>query len=105
MLWAGMRFEGKCRVVFGLPRDPAGVSDLLQSLSIHDCTLSANGIPFAVYEPRRDLWRGAIADAWWHAFRIESAGLRQSATKPTLRGDVLQIPDPAEDIGDNNSLN
>lgn len=40
-----MRFEGKCRLIFGLPRDPVGVSDMLDGVSVHGTLLSANGIP------------------------------------------------------------
>ncbi len=72
-VWAGMRFEGQCRLVMGLPREPTAVSEILQSLSLSLDVLSANGVPFAVYHPARDMWRAAIADKWWHAFRIESA--------------------------------
>jgi hypothetical protein len=74
--WSGMRFDGKCRLVFGLPRDPAGVSELLSVVTIHACALSTNGIPFAVYEPSREMWRGATGGVWWHSFRLESLSLR-----------------------------
>jgi hypothetical protein len=74
--WTGLRFEGNCRLVFGLPRDPAGISELLSVVSISACSLSANGVPFAVLEPNREMWRGASTDAWWHSFRLESLSLR-----------------------------
>lgn len=77
--WAGMRFEGLCRLVIGLPREPQRVSDALRGFSIHDCILSTGGIPFAVYIPLQDMWRGVIPETWWHAFRIESAELRQDS--------------------------
>ena len=80
--WLGMRFEGRCRIVFGLPRDPAGVSGLLDAVSIYGCTLSANGVPFAVLEPDRDMWRGVAQDSWWHSYRLESAGLRRRRNGP-----------------------
>ena len=96
-LWSGMRFEGQCRLVFGLPRDPVGVSEQLQSLSIHDRILSANGVPFAVYEPARDMWRGAGADIWWHAFRVESIGMRRlTAMHLNLHGHVTESPNSPE---------
>lgn len=76
-LWSGMRFEGKCRLIFGLPRDPVGVSDILDGVSVHGTLLSANGIPFAEYSPAQEMWRGVGAHTWWHAFRIESVGLRE----------------------------
>ena len=88
-LWPGMRFEGACRVMFGVPCDPADVSDLHESISIVGCTLFADSVPFARYEPSRDMWRAALTDTWWHAFRIESPGLRELAARPTLRGDLM----------------
>lgn len=74
--WAGMRFEGRCRMVLGFPREPERVSGELPDFSIHDCVLSTGGIPVAVYVPSQDMWRGAIPETWWHAFRIESAEMR-----------------------------
>ena len=74
--WAGMRFEGNCRLVLGLPREPERMSGELPDFSIHDCILSTAGIPFAVFVPEQDMWRGAVPETWWHAFRIESAALR-----------------------------
>lgn len=78
VLWSGMRFEGKSRLIFGVPRDPAGVSNALEALSLYGRTLSANGIPFAVYDLSRDMWRGVTANTWWHAFRVEVAEFRDS---------------------------
>jgi hypothetical protein len=92
VLWSGMRFEGKCRLVFGLPRDPAGVSDEIDSISIYGNTLSANGIPFAVYYHEREMWRGVEASSWWHAFRIESASFRPTIGVPEEAENVLLRP-------------
>ena len=74
--WDGLLFEGNCRLVFGLPRDPAGVSELLSVVSISACSLSVNDVPFAVLEPEREMWRGASGESWWHSFRLESLSLR-----------------------------
>jgi len=72
--WAGMRFDGPCRLVMGLPRDPSAVSEVLQSVSIDRDVLSVDGVAFAAYTPEKDMWRAASAtEKWWHAFRIESA--------------------------------
>ncbi len=78
--WSGLRFEGKCRLVFGMARDPISVSGELDGLSISGQTLSANGIPFAQYDTAREAWRGASTNNWWPAFRIESTALRESIT-------------------------
>ncbi len=74
--WAGMRFEGRCRLVLGLPREPERISEQVHDFSIHDCIISTAGIPFALYVPSQEMWRGVVPETWWHAFRIESAGLR-----------------------------
>ena len=97
--WPGMRFEGRCRIVFGLISDPAGVSDLLEEVSIFDCTLSANGVPLALLEPARDMWRGAGKDAWWHSFRVESAGLRPTAQRLVRSDGPIPPPGPPPDRG------
>ncbi len=76
--WSGLRFEGKCRLVFGMARDPVSVSGELDGLSIYGQTLSANGVPFAEYDTAREAWRGTSINSWWPAFRIESTGLRES---------------------------
>jgi hypothetical protein len=92
VLWSGMRFEGPCRLIFGLPRDPTSMSEVLQSVSISGGTLRANAIPFAVYDETSQIWRGVTAGSGWPAFRIEVADLRKSVRKPTLRGYVIQVP-------------
>ncbi|MGH8218284.1 MAG: hypothetical protein ACREUT_06930 [Steroidobacteraceae bacterium] len=74
--WAGMRFEGGCRLVLGFPREPVRVSGELPDFSIHDCILSTAGIPIAVFVPGQDTWRGAVPESWWPAFRIESSEMR-----------------------------
>lgn len=78
-LWSGVRFEGKCRLVFGLPREPSAVSDVLEGLSVHNGTLTASGIPFALYDEEHEMWKGITANNWWHAFRVESAAQREAS--------------------------
>ena len=83
-VWDGMRFEGPSQLIMGLPKQPTAVSEVLKSVSIVRDVLSANGIPFAVYDPVRDMWRAVIAETWWHAFRIESVRDGRSASEPTV---------------------
>jgi hypothetical protein len=97
VLWPGMRFEGQCRLILGLPRDPTSISEVLQSVSISGPVLRANALPIAVYDDTSQTWRGVTAGSWWPAFRIEVADLRKTVTKPTLPGDVIQLPDRPED--------
>jgi hypothetical protein len=92
--WSGMRFDGKCRLVFGLPRDPAGISDLLSVVTIHCCALSTNGVPFAVYEPDREMWRGATGEVWWQSFRLESLSLRPLDTDSRPRSKSIYVVVP-----------
>ena len=82
-LWTGLRFEGLCRLVMGFPREPSAVSEILQSVSVSLDVLSANGIPFAAYNPAQDMWRAAMDDRWWHAFRIESIDQQASISDAT----------------------
>lgn len=93
----GMRFEGRMRLVFGLPRDPSGVSDELEGLSITGKSLSANGIPFAVYDQELQMWRGAGNNRWWHAFRIESASFRESTSKSIASAEGASSCDSTRD--------
>jgi hypothetical protein len=95
-LWEGVRFEGPCRIVFGVSREPRGVSEEITALSIVGDTLSANGIPFAAYDPTRDMWRGVGANAWWHAFRVE-AGARHGSGGSTDESDP--VAEPSHDGG------
>lgn len=77
VLWTGMRFEGPSRLVFGISSEPAGVSERLQSLAIDGEVLSVKGVPFALYDPVREMWHRVDGASWWHAFRIESVELRK----------------------------
>jgi hypothetical protein len=106
VLWPGLRFEGQCRLVFGIPCDPAGMSEPLQSLSIEHQVLSANGIPFAVYEPEQDTWHGARVSTWWHAFRVESIELRGPQMRhASLRGEIIELPPATQRPRHGGSLN
>ncbi len=77
-LWPGMRFEGNCRLILGLPRDPVAVSEPLSSVSVSGRTLFANGLPFAIYDPAREHWHGVLGSLSWPAFRIEAVEMRDS---------------------------
>lgn len=90
-VWSGLRFDGRCVLMFGLPRDPAGTSDRLSGISIHGTSLIANGLPFAEYDPDKDIWHGA--NRWWHAFRVEyvSTGANQARSLNDGRLKVLVV--------------
>jgi len=70
--WTGMTFEGPCRLIMGVPREPTSVSEILNSVSISQSALSANGVAFASYHPVAQMWHAANSEKWWHAFRIET---------------------------------
>lgn len=94
--WVGLRFEGTCRLVFGLPREPSAVSDVLQGISICDSTLSASGIPFALYDEEREMWKGVTTNTWWHAFRVEGVEQRDSSiTSDEQPGALPKAPGPS----------
>jgi hypothetical protein len=94
-LWPGMRFEGQCRLILGLPRDPTSISEVLQSVSIAGRVLRANGIPVAVYDGLTQTWQGVTAGSFWPAFRIELADLRKPLTERLP--DDPKPPDRSED--------
>ncbi len=71
-LWTEMTFEGPCRLVMGVPREPTSVSEILAGLSISHGVLSANAVAFASYHRETDMWRAVSSEKWWHAFRIET---------------------------------
>lgn len=97
VLLSGMRFEGPCRLVFGLPCDPAGLSEELQSLAIDGPVLSAHGVSIAIYEPTRELWHDAGGTSWWHAFRVESVESRELPGQAPSAG---RSTDPSQPLGD-----
>lgn len=82
VLWSGMHFEGRCRLVFGVPRDLEGMSATFQSLSIEERVLSSGGVPLATYEPGDECWHGLAANVWCASFRIESEILHADADTP-----------------------
>jgi len=96
VLWSGLRFEPHCRVVFGLAREPLGVSEDLGGICIDGYTLWAAGTPFAVFDRARDMWRAVGAQSWWHAFRVESVELaRPAVASRTLQQlQALMPPSP-----------
>jgi hypothetical protein len=103
-LWVGMNFEGPSRLVMGISKDPTAISEVLQSVSIFRDVAVVNGIPFSVYEPASDMWRSALVQTRWHAFRIETAlgqtPVTEGATASRVvfrsrvpsRGNPLQVP-------------
>lgn len=97
LLCSGMRFEGPGRLIFGISSEPAGVSEPLQSLAIDGEVLSVNGVPFALYEPTRDMWHRVDSGSWWQAFRIESVELRELPGQAPSAG---RSTDPSQPLGD-----
>jgi hypothetical protein len=104
-VWEGMRFEGPSRLIMGLHKEPTSLSEVLQSVSITREVLSANGIPFAAYDPDRDMWRSAVAQIWWHAFRLESVGNHPSVADSTGHSHVGPSRDPTQDTRPHGLMN
>jgi hypothetical protein len=89
--FAGIRFAGESRLVWGIMRDPHPSKDGQTSLALDGRILLANSRPFARYDPRRDMWDGLLRPRSWHAVRIVSTDwlekFPQAAMEylPTLR--------------------
>jgi hypothetical protein len=77
ILWKGMRFVGRCRLIFGVPRDVDGVSTEFHGLLVAKRTLYTNGLALATYDPAYDAWRSLASGVRCHAFRVESAEIIQ----------------------------
>jgi len=71
--FSGVRIEGNCQLVSGITRDPRALSEPLKTLALDGRILLANALPFARYDPKRDMWDALIRQSSWHALRIVSA--------------------------------
>lgn len=72
MRFAGLRFAGESRLVWGIARDPHPAADSLATLALDGRILLANSLPFARYDPKRDMWDSLVRPRSWHAVRIVS---------------------------------
>jgi hypothetical protein len=92
--YSTLSFTGRCRLLFGISRDPDLLSEPFQRLDIRGTNLHADGARFAQYSKRYDMWCGvqrpmlwtamlAVSDALTTAFvderRIELVSPRQPA--------------------------
>jgi hypothetical protein len=77
ILWKGMRFVGRCRLIFGVPRGVEGVSTEFHGLTVAKRTLYTNGFALATYDAAFDAWWSLTSGVRCHAFRIESAEIVQ----------------------------
>jgi hypothetical protein len=68
-----LAFDGPCRLAFGLSRDPAAITEPVESLLISGSVLRVNGVPVAQYVPNSDMWRGIFRQSWWMALQIVMA--------------------------------
>jgi hypothetical protein len=95
--YPSLSFEGRCRLLFGIPRDPSPVSEPIGLFSITGTTLRANGIAFAQYIEEEDRWHCLSRAMSWGSMRIVS-----DAFVPTLvehsRIVMLNPWDPVEGI-------
>jgi hypothetical protein len=62
--------EGRCRLFFGITREPSAISEVISAFAIKGSALSANGVAFAQYSVDQDVWHGVIRKIWWQALRI-----------------------------------
>jgi len=66
--------EGRCRLLFGIPRAPSALSEPIGVFSITDSLLRANGVAFAQYVEESEMWQGLMRPIWWQVMRIFSDG-------------------------------
>jgi hypothetical protein len=78
ILWKGIRFSGRCRLIFGVPRDVQGVSTEFDGLMVEKKTLYTKGLGLARYDAAYDSWWSLTSKVRCHAFRIESAEIVQA---------------------------
>jgi hypothetical protein len=70
--FSGFRIAGICQLVSGITRDLQPVCEPLKSLAVDGRILLANALPFARYDPRRDMWDSLVRFSSWHGLRIVS---------------------------------
>jgi hypothetical protein len=76
--FSGFRIVGVCQIVSGITRDLRTVCEPLASLAVDGRILLANSVPFARYDPRRDMWDSLIRFSSWAGLRIVSPDHRIS---------------------------
>lgn len=62
--------KGRCRLLFGITRDPTAISEAIEHFTLDGPTLRANGVAFAQYDEETDMWQGMMRPTWWQAMRI-----------------------------------
>jgi hypothetical protein len=72
--YPSISFEGSCRLLFGITRDPS-VTEPIGLFSIIGDTFRANGIAFARYVEAQDSWEGILRRISWSSFRVMSEGV------------------------------
>jgi hypothetical protein len=83
--FSGFRIVGVCQIVSGITRDLRPVCEPLASLAVDGRILLANAMPFARYDPRRDMWDSLIRFSSWAGLRIIS---------PDYMGGVITADSP-----------
>jgi hypothetical protein len=80
MVFAGVRFAGSCQLVAGITRDLHPLCGPLKTLALDGPILLANSVPFARYDPDREMWDNLLRPSSWRALRIVSANWLGSGT-------------------------
>jgi hypothetical protein len=71
--FSGVRFEGTSQLVAGITRDLHPLCEPLKTLALDGRILLANSLPFARYDPKREMWDSLLRSSSWRALRIVSA--------------------------------
>jgi hypothetical protein len=67
--------SGDCCLFFGITRQPVFVTKPVRCFTIVADSFHANGIEFARYSPRGDIWQAVVRPLSWSATRIISAAV------------------------------
>jgi hypothetical protein len=89
-LFRGARFEGRCRLLFGIPRAPDSASEFFDSLTLDGRVMLANDVPYAAHDSERGLWYGIARPSSWVALRIVSADMVTDAVDVVSQASSLR---------------
>lgn len=87
--FSGVRFEGTSQLVAGITRDLHPLCEPLRTLALDGRILLANAIPFARYDPKREMWDSLLRPSTWRALRIVSAEHLGSQESAAASGSAL----------------
>jgi hypothetical protein len=73
--YSSISVSGDCCLFFGITRQPVFVTEPVGRFTIVGDSFQANGVEFARYSPRGDIWQAMMRPLSWSATRIISAAV------------------------------